>query len=59
MLVSWGRAHKPALSSMCKLLSLPPWQVLDPSWFRGKDCLDIGCNEGVVTLDIALLFQTR
>ena len=25
-------------------------QVLDRRWFHGKRCLDIGCNEGVITL---------
>jgi len=24
--------------------------VLDRRWFHGKRCLDIGCNEGVITL---------
>jgi ribosomal protein L11 methylase PrmA len=24
--------------------------VLDRRWFLGKRCLDIGCNEGVITL---------
>ncbi|KAL3148854.1 hypothetical protein ABBQ32_001728 [Trebouxia sp. C0010 RCD-2024] len=28
----------------------PRVQVLDRRWFHGKRCLDIGCNEGVVTL---------
>ena len=25
-------------------------QVLDRRWFHGKHCMDIGCNEGVITL---------
>ena len=29
-------------------------QVLDPSWFAGADVLDVGCNEGLVTLALAL-----
>ncbi|DBA74259.1 TPA: hypothetical protein ACH3X1_011044 [Trebouxia sp. C0004] len=28
----------------------PRLQVLDRRWFHGKRCLDIGCNEGVITL---------
>lgn len=33
------------VSTQCPFL-----QVLDRRWFHGKRCLDIGCNEGVVTL---------
>jgi 7SK snRNA methylphosphate capping enzyme len=29
-------------------------QVLDPSWFQGADVLDVGCNEGLVTLALAV-----
>ena len=24
-------------------------------WFEGKDCLDIGCNEGYVTINLGML----
>lgn len=34
-------------------------QVLDPEWFRGADVLDIGCNEGLLTLALAVGFGTR
>lgn len=29
-------------------------QVLDPDWFRGADVLDVGCNEGLLTLALAV-----
>ncbi|WOL07674.1 putative RNA methyltransferase [Canna indica] len=28
-------------------------------WFEGKDCLDIGCNEGLITINIAKKFFCR
>jgi 7SK snRNA methylphosphate capping enzyme len=28
--------------------------VLDPSWFKGADVLDVGCNEGLLTLALAV-----
>ena len=33
-------------------------QVLERSWFAGKRCLDVGCNEGVVSLSVAVEFGT-
>ncbi|KAG8487499.1 hypothetical protein CXB51_016251 [Gossypium anomalum] len=33
----------------------PRIRVLKKEWFEGKDCLDIGCNSGVVTIQIALI----
>jgi SAM-dependent methyltransferase len=29
-------------------------QVLEPSWFHGADVLDVGCNEGLLTLALAV-----
>ncbi len=29
-------------------------QVLEPSWFKGADVLDVGCNEGLLTLALAV-----
>jgi 7SK snRNA methylphosphate capping enzyme len=26
-------------------------------WFQGKKCVDIGCNEGLVSLSIAVQFH--
>ncbi|KAF8072586.1 RNA methyltransferase [Scenedesmus sp. PABB004] len=37
----------------------PRAQVLDPAWFKGADVLDVGCNEGFVTLSLAMGFGTR
>ena len=34
----------------------PRLSKLDPSWFRGKELLDIGCNEGLVTLALSAGF---
>ena len=31
-------------------------QVLERRWFAGRRCLDIGCNEGLVTLAVAARF---
>jgi tRNA G46 methylase TrmB len=37
----------------------PRLQALDASWFAGKSVLDIGCNEGVLTLSLACKFVTK
>jgi 7SK snRNA methylphosphate capping enzyme len=34
-------------------------QVLSPEWVKGADCLDIGCNEGLVTLALVTQLQAR
>ncbi|KAG2296876.1 hypothetical protein Bca4012_017382 [Brassica carinata] len=34
----------------------PRLKVLKKEWFHGKDCLDIGCNSGVMTIHIAKKF---
>jgi len=33
-------------------------QLLERRWFQGRRCLDIGCNEGLVTLAVAARFGT-
>ncbi|CAG5117996.1 unnamed protein product [Candidula unifasciata] len=35
----------------------PRLQYFDPSWFKGRDVLDIGCNVGHITLAVAEHFQ--
>lgn len=35
----------------------PRFKVLRKEWFEGKDCLDIGCNSGLITINIAKKFQ--
>ncbi|KAK9715369.1 hypothetical protein RND81_06G160500 [Saponaria officinalis] len=37
----------------------PRFKVLKKEWFEGKDCLDIGCNSGLITINIAKKFQCR
>ncbi|KAK3003424.1 hypothetical protein RJ639_018689 [Escallonia herrerae] len=37
----------------------PRIKVLKKEWFEGKDCLDIGCNSGVITITIAKKFCCR
>lgn len=37
----------------------PRLKVLRKEWFEGKDCLDIGCNSGVITIHIAKKFGCR
>lgn len=34
----------------------PRLRLLQPGWFQGRDMLDIGCNEGLVTLAVAAGF---
>ena len=36
----------------------PRVALLEKRWFHKKRCLDIGCNEGIVTLDIVMKFGT-
>ncbi|KAM7277408.1 hypothetical protein ACFE04_019274 [Oxalis oulophora] len=37
----------------------PRLKVLKKEWFLDKDCLDIGCNAGIITIQIALMFECR
>ena len=37
----------------------PRMKVLKKEWFEGRDCLDIGCNEGFITISIAQKFACR
>ncbi|XP_010535978.1 PREDICTED: probable RNA methyltransferase At5g51130 [Tarenaya hassleriana] len=37
----------------------PRLKVMRKEWFEGKDCLDIGCNSGIITIHIAKKFQCR
>ncbi|OMO58214.1 tRNA (guanine-N-7) methyltransferase [Corchorus olitorius] len=37
----------------------PRVKVLKKEWFEGKDCLDIGCNSGVITIQIAKKFNCK
>jgi len=32
--------------------------ALRPEWFAGRRCLDVGCNEGLVTLSLAVKYRT-
>lgn len=34
-------------------------QGLEASWFSGKDCVDVGCNEGLVGLSLAAAYRPR
>ncbi|KAF9612745.1 hypothetical protein IFM89_003755 [Coptis chinensis] len=34
----------------------PRFKVFKKEWFEGKDCFDIGCNQGLITIEIGLLF---
>lgn len=37
----------------------PRFKVLRNEWFEHKNCLDIGCNSGLITINIAKKFQCR
>lgn len=37
----------------------PRLAVMKREWFEGKDCLDIGCNQGLITIGIAKKFFCR
>ncbi|CAM0911786.1 unnamed protein product [Alopecurus aequalis] len=37
----------------------PRLQIFRKEWFAGKDCLDIGCNQGLVTIGLAMKFECR
>ncbi|XP_059306692.1 probable RNA methyltransferase At5g51130 [Lycium ferocissimum] len=37
----------------------PRLKAMKKEWFEGKDCLDIGCNSGVITIAIAQKFSCR
>ncbi|KAG8387535.1 hypothetical protein BUALT_Bualt02G0031100 [Buddleja alternifolia] len=37
----------------------PRLKVMKREWFEGKDCLDIGCNSGLITIAIAKKFGCR
>ncbi|XP_038878262.1 probable RNA methyltransferase At5g51130 isoform X2 [Benincasa hispida] len=41
------------------LVEDPRLKVFKKEWFEGKDCLDIGCNNGIVTIQIARRFNCR
>ena len=32
----------------------PRFKVFKEEWFEGKDCLDIGCNSGLITINIGI-----
>ncbi|CAN1132812.1 Probable RNA methyltransferase At5g51130 [Linum perenne] len=37
----------------------PRLKVFKTEWFQGKDCLDIGCNSGIITIHIAKKFNCQ
>lgn len=37
----------------------PRIKIMKKEWFEGKDCLDIGCNSGLITITIAKKFGCR
>lgn len=34
----------------------PRLAVLKSEWFEGKDCLDVGCNQGLVTIGVGMVY---
>lgn len=45
-----------ALVQYKRLYFTPTGQVMERWWFHKRRCLDIGCNEGLVTLAVAARF---
>ncbi|KAL8128514.1 LOW QUALITY PROTEIN: hypothetical protein V2J09_017669 [Rumex salicifolius] len=37
----------------------PRFKLFNNDWFHDKDCLDIGCNNGLITINIAKKFHCR
>ncbi|CAO2202748.1 unnamed protein product [Urochloa humidicola] len=37
----------------------PRLEAFNKQWFENKDCLDIGCNQGLVTMGLAMKFKCR
>ncbi|XP_066353160.1 probable RNA methyltransferase At5g51130 [Miscanthus floridulus] len=37
----------------------PRLEAFKKQWFENKDCLDIGCNQGLVTIGLAMKFNCR
>ncbi|KAG8048119.1 hypothetical protein GUJ93_ZPchr0008g14090 [Zizania palustris] len=37
----------------------PRLEIFKRKWFEGKDCLDIGCNQGLVTIGLAMKFKCQ
>ena len=33
----------------------PRLAAFKKEWFEGKDCLDIGCNQGLITISVGIL----
>ncbi|RZC92109.1 hypothetical protein C5167_027999 [Papaver somniferum] len=45
---------------VCKDMKADPrLMVLKKEWFEDKDCLDIGCNQGLITIEMAKTFHCR
>ena len=60
--MSEKRAHEPCYMGIAQTWhTFLIWvaQVMEKRWFVNKHCLDIGCNEGVLTLAIASRFGSR
>ncbi|CAM9222415.1 unnamed protein product, partial [Choristocarpus tenellus] len=37
----------------------PRLKLVKASWFKGKECLDVGCNSGVLTIALARKFRPK
>lgn len=57
--VSGNYARYYGYRPMSPMGSDPRLKLLDQSWFEGKKCLDIGCNSGKLTAEIAVTFKPR
>ena len=49
----------PPYLGTCLSCPAPAPQVFERTWFARRRCLDVGCNEGLITLALAQRYHPR